>query len=279
MSLCAPRGRAPIAVLAILGAGLGVHLLALPAATARDNPDRVRIPAGEVRPLYRRAKAEPSPPTRVDAFRLDRLPVTNADFLTFVKARPEWQRGAAKGLFVDPDYLAHWAGPTTLGPAAAPDAPVVRVSWFAARAYCAARGGRLPTEAEWERAAAAGQEGPDGRDEPGWRETILGWYAKPTPARLPPAGRRPANFYGVHDLHGLVWEWVEDFGATLVTADAREAGDTASLRFCAGGAADATDPEDYAGFMRSAMRSALKARHTTASLGFRCAADLEEQIP
>ncbi|MCB9536074.1 MAG: SUMF1/EgtB/PvdO family nonheme iron enzyme [Myxococcales bacterium] len=89
MSLCAPRRRAPIAVLAILGAGL----CPLPAATARDTPDRVRIPAGVVRPLYRRPqdrppRGEPAPPTRVEGFLLDRLPVTNADFLAFVKARP-----------------------------------------------------------------------------------------------------------------------------------------------------------------------------------------------
>ncbi|MCA9547620.1 MAG: SUMF1/EgtB/PvdO family nonheme iron enzyme, partial [Myxococcales bacterium] len=132
---------------------------------------------------------------------------------------------------------------------------------------------RLPTEAEWERAAMAGQTHPDGRDEPGYRARILGWYAERQPDPLPAVGQGPANYLGVFDLHALVWEWVDDFGATLVTADAREAGDGPSAAFCAGGALAATDPADYAAFMRAAFRSSLKGRHTVRNLGFRCAAD------
>ncbi len=200
----------------------------------------------------------------VDAFWLDREPVTNADFLAFVRAQPAWRRDRASSLVVDRDYLAHWSAPTKLGTSRS-RAPVVAVSWFAARAYCAWRGGRLPTEAEWEMAAAADAHRKDASSDPAFAARILDWYARPTPAVLPEIGGAP-NAWGVRDLHGLIWEWVEDFNASLISADSRDA----SSQMCGAGAASKA-PEAYAAFLRAAFRSSLGARFTTPSLGFRCA--------
>ena len=75
----------------------------------------------------------------------------------------------------------------------------------------------------------------------------------------------------MRDLHGLVWEWVDDFNALLVSADNREQGDPDLLRFCGAGAITLQQRDNYAVLMRIAMLSSLKAADTTANLGFRCA--------
>jgi protein SCO1/2 len=77
--------------------------------------------------------------------------------------------------------------------------------------------------------------------------------------------------YGIHDLHGLVWEWVEDFNALFISGDNREQGDPDLLKFCGSGALSVADRENYPVMMRLAMLSSLKARSTTVNVGFRCA--------
>ena len=67
---------------------------------------------------------------------------------------PEWRRDRVAGLFADEGYLRHWASAASPGAAIAQQ-PVTQVSWFAASAYCEARGARLPRWYEWEFAAAA----------------------------------------------------------------------------------------------------------------------------
>ena len=139
----------------------------------------------------------------LDAFYIDRTPVTNLQFQTFLEVTGYRPEDASAGRF-----LAHW--PRGKLPRELAHHPVVFVSWLDAKAYAAWAGKRLPTEAEWEKAA----RGTDGRKYP-WGK------GEPTPARanfgkqhrgtLPvasfPAGRSP---YGVLDLAGNVWEWCDD---------------------------------------------------------------------
>jgi formylglycine-generating enzyme len=256
---------------ALSGALVGALLAAsAPTALAAELPrGPVKVKAGVYRPVY-----PPSPEEteiQVQPFLLDRTPVTNAQYLAFVRKNARWQKGKVPRLFVDEDYLKLWASPTRLGPQAHPDAPVVHVSWFTAKAYCEAQGARLPTEAEWEYAAGASETKQDARKDPEFLSRILSWYSRPTPEQLPRVGQGQANFWGVHDMHGLVWEWVLDFGNTLVSGDSRESGDPDTLRFCGAGAITAKDRDDYASFLRIAFRSSLQPAYTTAGLGFRCA--------
>ena len=248
------------------------------AATARDGSrtsHRVFVRGGILRPFYPRSATETE--LKVAPFLIDRRPVTNAQFLDFVRANARWRRGQPSRLFVDARYLDHWAAPLRLGKDAPPLAPVTNVSWFAAKAFCASRRARLPTENEWELVGVASETAADGRRDPAWRARILGWYARPATNAPPDIGRGRPNFYGVDDLHGLVWEWVLDFNAPMLAADARESGDEERMRFCGAGALAASEKEDYASFMRLAFRSSLAASHTTRSLGFRCATDATQR--
>lgn len=233
--------------------------------------EMVPIPAGIYVPLSR--SAQDPVQDSVAGFLLDPFPVTNADFLAFVTAHPQWRRSQISPLFADSSYLANWLADLEPGPNAPSAAPVVRVSWFAARAYARWLGKRLPTVAEWELAAAAGYTRLDGKTDEALNRDLYAWLARPVPAILPDVTTAKSNFHGVHGLHGLVWEWVDDFNTAMITGESR--GDSALDRdlFCGAGSLGAKAPNDYAAFMRFALRSSLKANNTTTSLGFRCARD------
>ncbi|MDR3387299.1 MAG: formylglycine-generating enzyme family protein [Rudaea sp.] len=210
-------------------------------------------------------------------FRLRTTPVTNAEFLAFVTAHPDWRRDRTPVVFAEPRYLAQWSSADALGGDALPDQPVTQVSWFAAQAFCASEGARLPTWNEWEFAAAADATRADARHDPAWREQILSWYSHPSNTPLAAVGGA-ANVYGVRDLHGLVWEWVDDFNALLVASDSRDQNDPDRLKFCGAGALNLRDRDNYAVLMRIAMLSSLKAADTTANLGFRCAKPADTKV-
>jgi formylglycine-generating enzyme required for sulfatase activity len=115
----------------------------------------------------------------------------------------------------------------------------------------------------------------NGATEPGFAATVLAWFTRPTPENLPKAGAGRPNFFGVRDLFGLVWEWVDDFNTAMVTGESRA--DTGLERdlFCGSGAAGARDPSDYAAFMRAGYRSSLRANYAVPNLGFRLAVDAD----
>lgn len=208
---------------------------------------------------------------RIAPFALMRRPVTNAQFLAFVRKHPQWRRDRVAGIFAEQRYLSHWQSPLALGPQAQPQQPVVWVSWFAANAYCESLDARLPTWSEWEYAAAADETRTDARQDPAWRARILSWYSRPSNTALPRAGLQAPNAHGVQDLHGLVWEWTDDYSSLLVSGDNREQGDPDTMKFCGAGALSMDDRENYAVLMRVAMLSSLEGSHATANLGFRCA--------
>jgi formylglycine-generating enzyme len=227
------------------------------------------IPAGDHTPLLR----SPTDPERIAVpdFWMQRTPVTNAAFLAFVRANPAWQRNNVSPLFADENYLTHWAAPLDPGPAAPLDAPVVRISWFAARAYAAWIHARLPSIAEWERAANSGFTTDNAATEPAVRRLVADWFSRPFPHVLPAVGQQPANRLGLHDLHGLVWEWVDDFNTALVTGESRADPSLERDLFCGAGSVGARDKTNYPAFMRAGFRSSLRAAYTVSSLGFRCA--------
>lgn len=222
----------------------------------------VHVPAGKYTPVF--PPSDGRAEVVVPAFEIATTPVTNGDFLRFVEARPNWSRDRVSRLFADAGYLSHWSGPDAVGDAGM-RRPVTRVSWFAASAYCEAAGGRLPSEAEWGRIVA---ENP--------ASDQLAWYARPSHGPEADVGATTPNRLGVRDTSGLVWEWVLDFNANLVTADSRNPAAGDKNTFCGTGALTARDPDNYAAFMRVAFMSSLEARFVARHLGFRCARDISE---
>jgi len=230
----------------------------------------VRLPGGSFRTALK-YEDQKTGVTRVAPFELMKRPVTNGEFLAFVREHPQWRFDRVARPLADARYLSHWKAPDTLADAAQDRQPVTQVSWFAADAYCQAQGARLPTWTEWEYSAAADETHRDARRDPAWRERILSWYSRPSSGPLPRAGLQAPNAWGVQDLHGLVWEWTDDFSALMIAEDNRNQGDPDKTRFCGAGALAMNDRENYAVLMRVAMLSSLQAGDTTANLGFRCA--------
>ena len=233
-----------------------------------------KVDPGEYRPLYPPSPQETRVP--VAAFYMDARPVTNSEFARFVATAPEWGRGAPPRILADESYLMHWEHPAAPGKKETPDAPVVHISWFAAKAYCAARGARLPSEAEWEWAANASETKKDASGDKAFLEQIGSWYSTPHHGEVGRVARGKANIWGLFDMHGLIWEWVLDFNSTMTTTDARDGGD--KMRFCGAGALRASDTTDYVKFMRVAMRGSLRGDYTTSLLGFRCARSVTPEL-
>jgi formylglycine-generating enzyme required for sulfatase activity len=232
----------------------------------------VAVPGGELNPFWIVPKEGEAPARiKIAAFRALATPVTNGEFLVFLRKNPQWRKGKVPRIFADPGYLADFTSELNLKKGVRGDSPVAHVSYFAAQAYCESLAMHLPSTAQWEYMGAASETKADASADPAFLERILDWYAEPkSDAGLPQVKRRAPNFYGIYDLHGLVWEWVEDFNSNFFTGESREDGSLNRNLFCGAGGMAGGNKENYAAFMRFAFRSSLKGRSTAWNLGFRC---------
>jgi len=225
---------------------------------------RVKIPEGRFAPLYGIEKDQKD--FLVKSFLMDSTPVTVGDFKKFLGAHPEWKKEKVSALYADQRYLADLPK--------SDKSPVINVSWFAASAFCESKKGRLPSTLEWEYVAAASETKVDASKDEVFVAKILDWYSKPeSSSQNKIVGRDKANLYGLHNLHGLNWEWTNDFNSIIMTSDNREDGSKLNGSFCGAGSIGSKTKEDYAAFVRYSLRSSLQAPYTLINLGFRCAYD------
>lgn len=239
------------------------------AAVNAQSEDMLSIKGGSYIPLYGRD----STVVEVKDFEMDKYPVTNKDYVEFVKKYPEWKKSRALKLFVDNSYLTNWKNDLELKDSENPNSPVTYISWFAAKAYCECQGKRLPTIDEWEYVAMADEISKDARKKPSYNQQILSWYEAPR-SNENTIGQNSENVWGVHDLHGLVWEWTLDFNSVLISGESRKDVDKDNNLFCGSAALGATDLMNYAAFMRYAIRGSLRAKYSMKNLGFRCVKDI-----
>ncbi|MCO5260467.1 MAG: formylglycine-generating enzyme family protein [Crocinitomicaceae bacterium] len=234
-----------------------------------SNVKMVEITGGKYLPFY---SADDSL-VAVNSFLIDERPVTNLEFLNFIKANPSWRKSNVKRIFADSTYLRDWVSDTVLPINSKPDAPVCFVSWFAAKAYANAVGKRLPKLDEWEFVAMADEEMPNAREKSTYSNAILNLYLIKDRQYNAVQQSKP-NYWGVYNMFDLIWEWTDDFNSVLVSGESRagEYGDNNLV--CAAGATNATDVLNYAAFMRFGFRTSLKANYTISNLGFRCAQDI-----
>ena len=232
--------------------------------------EMVTVTGGSFIPLY----GTDSATVVVRDFKMDIYPVTNSEYLAFVIKYPKWKKSKIIRLFSDESYLVKWEDDTTLGTNFLPNSPVTSVSWFAAKAYCECQGKRLPTVDEWEFAAMADENIPDARILPEYNQKILTWYEAPKTFKNT-IGSTFKNYWGIYDLHGLVWEWTLDFNSVLMSGESRKDVDKDTNLFCGSAAVGASDLMNYAAFMRYAFRGSIKANYTGRNLGFRCVKDIE----
>lgn len=247
--------------------------LALPDIGAAAT-DRVFIPAGPFTMGRNDGPADERPAHTINlpAFRIDRMPVTNHQFAAFLNANGAMTiHGERRYDFDDGDARIQAANGVWLADPGYEDHPVIEVSWIGALDYCAWTGARLPSEAEWEKAA----RGTDGRRFP-WGAAApdatraryaAGWNAT-LPVTTHPAGASP---YGVLDMAGNAWEWVSSAYRPYPyrADDGREDPEPGPVRATRGGGHDTPAAE-----ITTTQRGRQLSRNPRAghhNIGFRCA--------
>ena len=145
----------------------------------------------------------------VGAFYMDKYEVTNAAYAVFLNAKGKHiENGIVWFDLTDAHALIEHVGGRYQAKAGYANHPVIEVSWYGAMAYAAWAGKRLPTEAEWEKAARgglAGQKYPWGNSIDASNANYLGIVGGTTVV-----GTYASNGYGLYDMAGNVWEWCLD---------------------------------------------------------------------
>jgi len=229
-------------------------------SVGKDGAPAVLIPAGKF--VMGGDENSPRREMFLDAFYMDRYEITVARYGNFLKAT---------GTLNEPDDFPE-SDLKKFG-----DFPVVGVNWHGANNYCRWAGKRLPTEAEWEK-AARGEDGrnyPWGLDEPTSAHARFGVSSrKPVyPDGVSRVGTHPRGMgpFGMYDLAGNAWEWVADWYSTSFPRGESQnpkGPDSGTAKVIRGGGW--MDPADR---ITATKRMYLNPNESMEDTGFRCARD------
>jgi iron(II)-dependent oxidoreductase len=260
--------RASVVVVFLAGYLSGLH------ADSHVPAGMVQVRAGSFVMGSNDGPADERPQHRVElpSFFIDRTPVTNHQFAQFLNARgPKGSQGENYYDVDDGDARIHLRNGKWIADKGFDTHPVVEVSWYGALAYCAWMGKRLPTEAEWEKAA----RGPDGRKFPWGNEPpdktraqfSAGWN-QTRPVDAFPKGASP---YGMLDAAGNAWEWVSSAYLPYPYSPSEDREDLAreQVRGTRGGAHDSSADELTTTHRGQGVSRAFRSGHH--NIGFRCA--------
>ncbi len=272
-STSAPNAKKTSAVTAIPELGIGSTM------TGEDGMTLLYVPAGEfIMGSDANDDEKPIHTVYLEAYWIDQAEVTNQLFTSFVSAigyQTDAERSGSSYVWNGTEWVAtngaDWQHPTGSASniSSKDDHPVIHVSWNDAAAYCEWAGRRLPTEAEWEKAA----RGVDGRTYP-WGDiepiaSLLNFnenVGDTTPVGNYPDGK---SFYGAYDMAGNVWEWVNDwYGGTYYKnspASNPAGASSGDYRVLRGGSWS-----NYVDSSRSADRGSSEPSNAYFSFGFRC---------
>lgn len=229
--------------------------------SAQENP--VWIPGGSFHSVLPEVEGEP---IEVKGFFMDEVAVTNADFLEFLKENEVWQRSNIPEVYADSGYLKHWESDLNPGANAKPDQPAIRISWFAANAYCQWAGGRLPTLNEWEYSAQL-MDFKSTQEMNDFATDLMGWYSAVDAQNSKTVGSTGIeNKHGVKDQFGLIMEWVEDFKPPISSEISLDCGTVGRMQ-------QLGNSYSYAASVRYITRMSFNPKTTTGMVGFRCAYD------
>ncbi len=272
---------AGIGAMVLLGGWLWSSAPIPPAAFAQEGDPlagMVAIPGGPFIMGRDDGPAHEKPAHRVflPTFYIDRDLVTVADFATFVQAKGTVGPHGEMYLDVyDPDNRLHQRDGVWLPEKGFEHYPAGEVSWYGAMAYCTWQKKRLPSEAEWEK-AARGTDGrlyPWGSGQPRPDLAFFGGFRGETvPVGQYPKGDSP---YGVRDMAGQVWEWTTSVYQPYPydPRDGRENLSAAAPRVGRGGSSSST-AEGLTATSREIMSSSRQATGH-AYIGFRCVKSVE----
>jgi formylglycine-generating enzyme len=210
---------------------------------------------------------KPQQKVYLDEFKIDKKLVSVGEYQKCIEAGVCNNNDEKKEQFLKIDDLKS----CNLGASGKETHPMNCVSWYGAKAYCSWVGKRLPTNAEWEKAARGGTETiyPCGNNYKCLNETA--WYEKNSKGTTKPIGEKAPNGFKIYDMSGNVWEWVNDYDSgsfqksTSINPKGPEVGGIIDSRIIRGGSFN-----NFDNALRSSARSSNFPGSRSSDIGFRC---------